>query len=490
MPIPRFTLYRLHPLWLPLVILALVLLLILLAQLLLAWRSYERMLPVDQHLLHLEQLQHVVGKVEGRLAQQLPDNTPLAPADRHTLEQALVALLQQGGHRVATTPVQLQQVQALLSQPTTPARTTLLSSLNVLREAFRNESAAHRQLSRDLLNTARTELEMGVVILLLLPLGIGGLLVLLRQRIFAPLNWMADLLEQIGARRYQQIPASHIDPLFQPLVTNYNQMVLRLAELEAEHAHYEQQLEQHIQAATRTLIGQQRNLADSERLAVLGEVHARVAHELRNPLAGIKMACRSLYEDMQEQADVASYPERLALISRELERMGKLLDSLLDQARHQPEVPQRVVLHTAIEELLALARYQMPAHIQLQAQIPAEMVCYLPSIRLRQVLLNLILNAQNAMGEQAGTILLTAQHQGDTGVALSVCDEGSGFPPSMLGKQIQTFHSQRSGGTGLGLAMVQRFVRNLGGHLELRNRAPRGACVTLYLTCLEELAHA
>lgn len=482
MPSPHQTARRLQPLWIPLAILGGLLLLSLLAQLALAWRSYERILPADQHVAHLEQLQQTLSTVETSLTRQLPADRPLPPADQQTLHQALEALLTQAGHMVDTTPANLKQAQALLANPDTPARTTLLNTLTLLRQIFRSESVAHQQLTGKLLASARTELEIGVLVLLLLPLGVITLLVLMRRRIFSPLNLMGELMEQLGERRYQRIPPDHIDPLFQPLADNYNQMVVRLSELEAEHLQYQQRLEQQVQDATRTLIGQQRNLADSERLAVLGEVMARIAHELRNPLAGIKMACRNLHEDMTDQLEADSYPERLALISTEITRMSKLLDSLLDQARHQPETAQNVAVDKAVSELLALARYQMPAHICLQQQIPSGIVCHLPGIRLRQVLLNLILNAQQAMGEQPGTILLTADVQAGI-LHLSVCDQGPGFPSNMLGNSVQAFHSQRDGGTGLGLSMVQRFVRNLGGKLELHNREPHGACVTLQLNC-------
>ncbi len=487
-PNPK-TARRLQPLWIPLAILGGLLLLSLLAQLALAWRSYERIVPADQHVAHLEQLQRTLSGVETTLTQQLPDDSPLNRADQQTLQQALQDLLMQAGHLVDTTPATLTQAKQLLANPNASARDTLLDTLKLLRQVFKAESAAHQQLTRNMLEAARTELEIGIVVLLLLPLAVIALLALMRKRIFAPLNLMGELMEQLAERRYQRIPTELIDPMFQPLVSNYNQMAVRLSELEAEHLQYQQHLEQQVQNATRTLVGQQRNLASSERLAVLGEVMARIAHELRNPLAGIKMACRNLREDMGDALDADTYPERLSMISSEIGRMGKLLDSLLDQARHQPEAAQDVVLSKTVAELLALARYQMPAHIALQQQIPADLVCHLPDIRLRQVLLNLILNAQQAMGGQAGTIVLTARTEAGI-LHISVCDEGSGFPAAMLGTNVQAFHSQRDGGTGLGLSMVQRFVRNLGGSLVLSNREPHGACVTLKLNCPVAPSHA
>jgi signal transduction histidine kinase len=133
---------------------------------------------------------------------------------------------------------------------------------------------------------------------------------------------------------------------------------------------------------------------------------------------------------------------------------------------------------------LSLSRYQVPSHIKLVNAVTQNIVCRLPDARLRQALLNLIINAQQAMDKEDGEITISAEHV-DQQLTISVCDQGPGFPESMLQADILAFNSMRDGGTGLGLSMVQRFVRNQGGRLILKNRQPRGACVTLQLNCIE-----
>ncbi len=406
--LPTLTSRTIQPLWIPMAVLGCLLLISLLAQLSLAWRSYDRLLPAEQHVNHLEQLQQ-------------------------TLTQADI---------------------------------TYLGSL-----------------IHSIFESARFELELGVLIVLALPAAAIILLTLLRRRILAPLQHMGYLMEMLGKQQYQRIPAENVDPMFQPLMENYNRMVVRLSELETEHLQREQNLQQQVEKAARTLIEQQRSLANTERLAALGEVMARLAHELRNPLAGVKMACTNLQQEMAENPAQAAQQERMALVGQEVDRMIQMLNSLLDQAHQKPEPVREVHLNKAIEDLLALARYQIPAHIGLHHDIKAEIVCRLPDIGLRQALLNLILNAQQALADQPGTITLQAYTENGI-LLINVCDDGPGFPPEVLQDGIRTFNTQRTGGTGLGLSMVQRFVRNLGGKLRLSNQQPHGACVTLQLNCV------
>jgi two-component system NtrC family sensor kinase len=109
-------------------------------------------------------------------------------------------------------------------------------------------------------------------------------------------------------------------------------------------------------------------------------------------------------------------------------------------------------------------------------------VCRLPDALFRQALLNLLLNASQALGESGGSIVIKGDLV-DGSMHLVICDNGPGFPVDMLESGIQPFVSNRPEGTGLGLSMVQRFALVLGGGIELSNQAPHGACVTLELPC-------
>jgi signal transduction histidine kinase len=173
--------------------------------------------------------------------------------------------------------------------------------------------------------------------------------------------------------------------------------------------------------------------------------------------------------------------ERLDLIGGELTRVNGLLNGLLDQARLQPEAATQVNLAACAAEVLALARYQVADGITLRQDIPAELVCRLPENRLRQALLNLVLNAAQVL-PQGGNVQVTA-HLDDGALQLEVGDDGPGFPDALLHSGVHPFASARSGGTGLGLASVRRLALDLGGAIRLANQPPHGARFTLILPC-------
>jgi signal transduction histidine kinase len=106
----------------------------------------------------------------------------------------------------------------------------------------------------------------------------------------------------------------------------------------------------------------------------------------------------------------------------------------------------------------------------------------MPGSSLRQALLNLILNAAQALEQTRGSVLVKARRE-DKQICIEIKDDGPGFSDDILKHGIRAFSTSRIRGTGLGLAMVQRFARDLGGRIELSNKWPHGACVRLTLPC-------
>lgn len=125
-------------------------------------------------------------------------------------------------------------------------------------------------------------------------------------------------------------------------------------------------------------------------------------------------------------------------------------------------------------------RYQIPENIDLHFKTPKNLLVYLPESGLRQALLNLILNAAQALEGKTGEILISAQKIED-GLQIQVRDNGHGFAQEWLDYGIRPFRTSRENGTGLGLSMVQRFVKNNHGILLLNNE--NGAVVTITFAC-------
>lgn len=226
--------------------------------------------------------------------------------------------------------------------------------------------------------------------------------------------------------------------------------------------------------AADALVAQQATLARADRLAAVGELAAGLAHEIRNPLAGIQMSLENLRRETESE-DVGG---RLDLVIGELHRLSRLLGRHLEGARHAPEPAVALDLGELTTDLLALVRSQVPAHIELVSQVGPGLTVTLPRDRVRQALLNLILNSVDALGDAEGHVVVGAERADDV-LVLSVEDDGPGFPPDSLEGARNLFESMKEGGTGLGLAIARRLALDLAGRLELSNREPRGARVEL-----------
>ncbi|MGE4531075.1 MAG: sensor histidine kinase [Acidithiobacillus sp.] len=303
-------------------------------------------------------------------------------------------------------------------------------------------------------------------------------LIFFRLRILGPLRRLQGAMRSLEIGAFRRVTEGHADPGISPLLQYYNHMIERLEDLEKTRRQYLQDLQREVNEAAHTLVAQQAAVARSERLAAVGEAAAAFAHELRNPLAGLQVGCANIRREIQDP----QLSERLGLMEEELRRVSRLLDQQLRGARQVHEQGRRVNPRDTVETLLNLLRYQSPSHVVLKLLPGASRDCLLPLDQFRQALLNLILNAIQALASEGGTITV-AIVQADQKMQLTVTDNGPGFPERLLREGIRPFASSKEQGTGLGLSMVRRFVRSLGGEVQLRNRDPHGAEILLILPC-------
>jgi len=468
--------------WLPLGLSALLVLTLLIGLVVVSWRSLERIRPVQAHLVHLADIGRLqdVGLSTERILLEGMRGARIDPADLARLRSEIKQIVDLEGHLQPDSREQLRLVLGRLAQAQGKPRDTLFETLKQLRDVLERERKRQDRLLADVARDSETELSLAVGLLVALSLAGGALLLLLRVRIKHPLDDLGDLLGRLAARDYRPVPEAALGGtagLVQPVFRSYNELVSRLQELEAEHRNRECTLEHEVRQATEALLAQSRELARAERLAAVGAVSAGLAHELRNPLAGIQMACTKLQRRLTDREQAA----RVAVVITELKRVNGLLTAQVDAARHAPEPPERVRLGTLVDEFLALMRYQVPEGVVVQGDIPEDLVCLLPPAGLRQALLNLSLNAIQALNGH-GRVTLSASLEEER-LMIHVSDDGPGFPDEILRAGVRPFATGRSGGTGLGLAMVRRFTRDHGGELELANLEPHGARVTLRLLC-------
>jgi nitrogen fixation/metabolism regulation signal transduction histidine kinase len=443
------------------------------------WRNLHNFERVLSYVSYSHRIQNVSVGLQQAVIEYLTEKSQAHPPAAMTKMLAEMDLLQKDSRYLSTTTKEnLDTVRLLLANVENfkkrEKHDRLIEVLKVMIKTLETEGLQREKLLEDISLETQSELYLTLVAFVLILLGA---ILFFHRRILHPLHDLTQLLDQLTEEKYAPIETDHLDPLLLPVFQSYNEMVTHLAELEETKRRYAQSLQQDVRLAIQALLEQQSNLARAERLAAIGEVAAELAHEIRNPLAGIQIA----FSNLRREIDNPDQCERMDLIGNELKRLARLLSDMLDQSRHLPENASDFDVKQLIRDLAVLTRYQIPQQIQLQVDSDASALwVHLPESGLRQALLNLILNSACALEKQAGSILIkTLQRRHD--LTVQIIDNGPGFSKEMLNYGIRLFRTSSHRGTGLGLAMVQRFAKDVGGAIELSNQQPQGACVSLSL---------
>jgi len=442
------------------------------------WRNLHHFETVLSYVNYSHRIQNVSVGLQQAVIEYLTESQPASPPAALRKMLGEMDFLKKDSRYLSTaTKESFETVRSLLADvdelDNSEKHNRLITALKAMSKTLDAEGLQREKLLEDINLDTQSEL---YVTLLTFTLILLGAMLFLHRRILHPLNDLTKLLDQLTEENYSPISTDHLDPLLLPVFNSYNGMVQHLAELEETKRLYAQSLQQEVRLATQALLEQQYSLARAERLAAVGEVAAELAHEIRNPLAGIQIA----FSNLRREIDNHEQCERMELISNELKRLARLLNDILDQSRHAPEIATDFDVVKLIGDLVLLTRYQIPEHIQLKVDICSSIRVHLPESGLRQALLNLILNSAEALEKDSGVIRINA-YSDKLGLHINIYDNGPGFSKEMLSYGIRPFRTSHQRGTGLGLAMVQRFVKDAGGAIRLTNQQPHGACVTLLL---------
>ncbi len=201
-----------------------------------------------------------------------------------------------------------------------------------------------------------------------------------------------------------------------------------------------------------------------ERLATVGNMAAAVAHELRNPLNAVSMGIQRLRVEF-EPAPREEYLRMVDLIQGEVRRLNTIVEEFLSLARPMPLKREPIIVAALLEEVLGLVESEARgAGIAVVREIPSSLpVLHADRDRLKQVLLNLVLNAIQAM-PSGGTLEIAAAAGGM--LTVTVADTGSGIAPELLPKVFEPYVTTKTKGLGLGLAIVRRIIEAHGGSIE------------------------
>jgi signal transduction histidine kinase len=220
-------------------------------------------------------------------------------------------------------------------------------------------------------------------------------------------------------------------------------------------------------------------LGRKEQLAVVGELAAVIAHEVRNPLAIIANAVAGLRKTTLTKDDHSTL---LGILEEETTRLNRLVSDLLRYARPVNVQRQSIMLRDLLERGLQLARTHESMRVELTVDAP-EMPVWGDANLLRQVFENLIDNAVQAMN-YGGTLTVRVhpmQYEANDGLAVDIIDTGEGMDTIVRSRARDPFFTTRPSGTGLGLAIVDRIVDAHGGNFLIESRAGEGTTATVFL---------
>ncbi|MBB3976729.1 two-component system C4-dicarboxylate transport sensor histidine kinase DctB [Rhizobium azooxidifex] len=254
----------------------------------------------------------------------------------------------------------------------------------------------------------------------------------------------------------------------------------RTADLSHARDRLQAEIAEHRSTETRLQTVQQ-ELVQANRLAILGQVAAGVAHEINQPVATIRAYADNAKVFLSRQ-QAGTAMENLDQIAGLTERIGAITDDLKALARKGRAGAEPVNLREAIEGAVELLRSRFAGSLEaLRIDPSAHRVFVLGNrLRLEQVFINLFQNALEAVAERSDPIVtVSTEAKGDV-VAVSIADNGPGIAPEVMDELFSPFNSSKEKGLGLGLVISKDIVADYGGRIEVRT-GPDGTCFTVHL---------
>ncbi|MBI3752659.1 MAG: HAMP domain-containing protein [Deltaproteobacteria bacterium] len=278
------------------------------------------------------------------------------------------------------------------------------------------------------------------------------------------------------------------------LADHFNRMILRLKEYRETITNWNESLQEDIRKKTEERMAMERQLFHADKLVSLGELSAGIAHEIGNPLAAIKTVIQAMDEETPFVGEQRKYMKR---ILKEVDRLAAFLKTF--SAFAHPSVNQSAKCRAdwVLNDVIFLVRNEAQKH---NIEIGCTMHKDTPEVvmdadQLKQIFINLILNAIQAM-QEGGKIFVSMENldgkvnplgtdfksvPSGAGVKISVSDTGPGIPQEIIAKIFDPFFTTKPSGTGLGLSIVHRIIKEHNGEIEVRSEVGRGTTFDVVL---------
>ncbi len=280
-----------------------------------------------------------------------------------------------------------------------------------------------------------------------------------------PLKNLEDGIKNIAKGHYQQIPKIKTGDEFESLAESLNNM---LKELERRNE----------------------QLIQSEKMAALGTLTSGVAHEINNPLNNISTSVQIVQEEIEEGGDIEYQKTLLKEVEKEIDRIQDIVRALLEFSRQTSFTLSNENIKYLVDNTVKLIQGEIPTNIRLEVDVPNDIYAMVDARRIQQVLLNLIINAMQAMEETGGKITISAwQDKQKNRFYLQVKDTGPGISDENLTKIFDPFFTTKEvgKGSGLGLSISKGVIEQHGGTIEVQSESGEGATFTISIPIKPEI---
>ncbi|MCB0348181.1 MAG: hypothetical protein KDD37_05065 [Bdellovibrionales bacterium] len=213
----------------------------------------------------------------------------------------------------------------------------------------------------------------------------------------------------------------------------------------------------------------------NEKLAAIGKLAAGIAHEIRNPLASMSGSIEYLKSTLNTATDEEK--KLMQIVLREIDRLNGLVTDFLDFARPEKTLTDLVSLSTLVNEVLQQIKNdkRFTADVNVEANVADKIDIIGDKNKLLQVVLNLLINANQALEESAVKRIQIDLIKDDSYAILKVKDSGLGMTDEVKSRLFEPFHTTKPKGTGLGLAVVHKILENHRATIDVVSRAGEGA---------------
>ena len=230
-------------------------------------------------------------------------------------------------------------------------------------------------------------------------------------------------------------------------------------------------------------------LRRAESLAALTTLSAGVAHEIKNPLASIDIHIQLLNREIQKlkSEEKKNIKNLLAIVKEEIDRLNSIVQDFLFAVRPMSMNLSKENINEILKDMIDFLKYELgEADIKITLDLEEDLPTVLiDSKYLKQALLNIIKNSIEAI-EEGGEIRIETEETSHGDVIISITDTGEGIPENIMGKIFEPYFTTRKSGTGLGLVIVYKIIKELGGDLNIDSKVGEGTIFSLTLPVFEK----